>query len=148
VVDIVLGDDQLVLSVLQPCTCIVKEVKLDIAAAVCPHQLFIQFLDTRLNTVVLLEELSVAHLDVLDNAVLFLHPVVVLLQAQALIGASHHDLLKQGAHVLGIACRESPTRVVSLTLEVVDGGQALTPNCVALISNESKATVVPSRPGR
>jgi hypothetical protein len=65
-----------------------------------------------------------------------------------LIGASHCDLLKQGAHVLGVACRESPTRVVSLMLEVADGGQALTPNCVALVSDESKATAVPSRPGR
>jgi hypothetical protein len=37
--------------------------------------------------------------------------------------------------VLGIACRERPTRVVSQTLGVVNGGQALTPRCVALISN-------------
>jgi hypothetical protein len=33
----------------------------------------------RLKTVVLLEELSVALLYVLDNVVLFLHPVIVLL---------------------------------------------------------------------
>jgi hypothetical protein len=94
VVDIVLGDGQLVLSVLQLGTGIIKEVRLDIVDAVCPHQLVVQPIGMRLKMVVLLEELSVALLDVLDNAVLFLHPVIILLQAQALEGASHRDLLK------------------------------------------------------
>jgi hypothetical protein len=80
VVDIVLGDSQLVLSVLQLCTGIVKEVSLDVTVAVCPHQLIIQLLDVHLKAVVLLEELSVALLDVIDEAGLGLHLVVVLLQ--------------------------------------------------------------------
>jgi hypothetical protein len=79
VVDIVLGDDQLVLSVLQPCTGIIKEVGLDVTATVCPHQLIIQLLDARLKAVVLLEELSIALLGVFDEAVLGRHLVVVLL---------------------------------------------------------------------
>jgi hypothetical protein len=79
VVDIVLGDGQLVLSVLQLCTSTVKEVRLDAPAAVCPHQLIVQLLDTCLKAVVLLEKLSVALLDVLDKAVLVLHLVIVLL---------------------------------------------------------------------
>jgi hypothetical protein len=133
VVDIVLGDGQLIMSVLQPCTSVIKEVRLDVAAMVHPHQLIVQLLDTRLKTVVLLEELSVALLDVPDNAVLFLHPVIILLQAQELEGASRHDLLKQGAHVLSVACRERPTSMVSLMLGVAYGRQALTPNCIALI---------------
>jgi hypothetical protein len=37
--------------------------------------------------------------------------------------------------VLGVACREYPTRIVSLALRVTNGGQALTPNCVALVPN-------------
>jgi hypothetical protein len=109
------------------------QVRLDIAAAVHPHQLFVQCLDLCLKMEVLLEELTVALLDVYDGVVLFLYSVVVLLQVQMLEGASHHDLMKQRTHVLGVACRERPTRVVSFMLEVANGGQALTPNCVALI---------------
>jgi hypothetical protein len=60
---------------------IVKEARLDVATVVRPHQLIIQRLDTHLKMMVLLEELSVALLDVLDNTVLFLHPIIVLLQA-------------------------------------------------------------------
>jgi hypothetical protein len=41
VVDIVLGDCQLILSMLQPCTSVVKEVSLDITAMVRPHQLIV-----------------------------------------------------------------------------------------------------------
>jgi hypothetical protein len=41
VVDIVLGDGQLILGVLQLCMGVIKEVSLDIMAAVCPHQLII-----------------------------------------------------------------------------------------------------------
>jgi hypothetical protein len=50
-----------------------------------------------------------------------------------LVGNSRCDLLKHGAHVLGVVCRECPTHVVSRMLGVTNGGQALTPHCVALI---------------
>jgi hypothetical protein len=81
VVDIVLGDGQLVMSMLQLCMSIVKEVSLDITATVHPHQLIVQLLDARLKAEVLLEELSITLLDVFDEAGLGLHLVVVLLQA-------------------------------------------------------------------
>jgi hypothetical protein len=45
------------------------------------------------------------------------------------------DLLKQGAHVLGVACREHPTHVVGRKLGVANGGHVLTPHRVALIPN-------------
>jgi hypothetical protein len=83
--------------------------------------------------VLLLEELSVALLDVFDEIVLGRHLVVILLQAYVLVGASRHDLLKHGAHVLGVTCRECLPCVVNRTLGVTNGGQALTPCCVALI---------------
>jgi hypothetical protein len=127
------SEGQLILCMLQPCTSIIKEVRLDVTAAIRLHQLIVHRLDLHLKMVVLLEELLVALLNVLDGAVLLLNPVVVLLQAHTLEGASRRGLLNQGAHVLGVACRECPTRVVSLTLGVANGGQALTPNCVALI---------------
>jgi hypothetical protein len=132
-VNVVLGDGQLVLSVLQLCTCIIKEVRLGVAVVVHPHQLIVQRLDLRLKTMVLLEELSVALLDVLDGAVLLLHQVLVLLQTHTLEGARRRGLLKRGAHVLGVVCRERPTRVVSLTLGVANDSKALAPNYVALI---------------
>jgi hypothetical protein len=106
VVDIVLGDNQLILSVLQLCTGIIKEVGLDVTAVVRPHQLIIQLFDTHLKVVVLLEELSVFLLDVFDEVGLGVHLVVILLHASVLVGASHRDLLKHGAYVLGVACRE------------------------------------------
>jgi hypothetical protein len=37
--------------------------------------------------------------------------------------------------VLGVACREHPTRVVGQKLRVANSGHALTPHCVALIPN-------------
>jgi hypothetical protein len=37
--------------------------------------------------------------------------------------------------MLDVACRECPTCVVSRTLGVTNGGQALTLHCVALIPN-------------
>jgi hypothetical protein len=40
--------------------------------------------------------------------------------------------------VLGMACRERPTRVVSQTLGVANGGQALAPHRVALILNREQ----------
>jgi hypothetical protein len=45
------------------------------------------------------------------------------------------DLLKQGAHVLGIACSKRPTRMVGQKLGVADGAHALTLHHVALILN-------------
>jgi hypothetical protein len=135
VVDIALGSDQLILSVLQLGVGIVEEVGLEVMAVISPHQLVVQLLDTRLKARVLLKKLSVILLNVLDGAVLGLHLVDILLQAEALVGASRCDLLKQGAHVLGIACRECPTRVVGRKLRVTNGGHVLTPHRVALVPN-------------
>jgi hypothetical protein len=56
-------------------------VGLEIKATVSPHQLVVQLLDMFLKAVFLLTELSVALLDVFDEAVLGRHLVVVLLQA-------------------------------------------------------------------
>jgi hypothetical protein len=81
VVDIVLHDDQLILSMMQPCTSVVKEVSLEIIATISPHQLIVQLLDTFLMVVVLLKEHSIALLDVFDEAILGRHLVVILLQA-------------------------------------------------------------------
>jgi hypothetical protein len=81
----VLGDGQLVLRVLQPCTSVVKEAGLEITAAISPHQLVVHLLDTRLKVVVLLKELLVALLNVLDEVVLGLHLVNVLLHAEVLV---------------------------------------------------------------
>jgi hypothetical protein len=135
VVDIALGSGQLILSVLQPSAGIIKEVRLDVAAAVGHHQLIIQLLDPHLQTVGLLKELYVALLDVLDEAVLGLHLVSVLLQVQVLVSASRGGLLKQGAHMLGVACRERSIRVVGRKLGVTNDSHALTPHRVALVSN-------------
>jgi hypothetical protein len=106
VVNIALGDGQLVLSVLQPSAGIVKEVGLEVTAAISPYQLIVQLLDTRLKVGVLLIKLSVTLLNVLDGTVLGLH----------LVGARRRDLLKQGANMLDVACRERPTRVVGQKL--------------------------------
>jgi hypothetical protein len=80
VVNVVLRDGPLILSVLQPCTSVIKEVGLEITTAISPHQLVIQLLDTCLKVVVLLKELSVALLNVLDEVVLGRYLVIVLLQ--------------------------------------------------------------------
>jgi hypothetical protein len=79
VVDVTLGNGQLVLGVLQLGAGIIEEVRLHIVAAVGPHQLIVQLLDTCLQAVVLLKKLAVALLDVLDEVVLDRHLVVVLL---------------------------------------------------------------------
>jgi phage-related protein len=81
VVDVVMRHSQLVLSVLQSCMSIIKEVGLEIMAVISPHQLVVQLLDTCLKVVALLKELLVALLNVYDEAVLGRHLVVVLLQA-------------------------------------------------------------------
>jgi hypothetical protein len=83
VVNIALGGDQLILSMLQSGVGIVKEVGLEVTVAISPHQLIIQFLETHLKAGVLLEKLSVALLNVLDGMVLGLHLADVLLQVEA-----------------------------------------------------------------
>jgi hypothetical protein len=63
------------------------------------------------------------------------HLASILLQTEAQVSARCHDLMKQGAHVLGIACGKHPTRMVGQKLGVADGGHALTPHRVALVLN-------------
>jgi hypothetical protein len=58
---------------------VVKVVGLEVTTAISPHQLIIQLPDTRLQMGVLLQKLSVAVLDVLDDAVLGLHLIGALL---------------------------------------------------------------------
>jgi hypothetical protein len=123
------------ITVLQSGAGIIKEVGLEVTTAISPHQLIIQFLDMYLKAGILLEKLSVALLNVLDGIVLGLHLADVLLQAEAQVRACRHDLLKQGAHVLGVACHERPTRVVGWKLGVANGGHTLTPHRVALVPN-------------
>jgi hypothetical protein len=135
VVNIALGGSQLVLSVLQSGAGIIKKVDLEVTATVGPRQLIVQLLDARLKAGILLKKLSVALLNILDGAVLGLHLTSVHLQAEALVGTSCRDLLKQGAHVLGIVCRERPTYVVGWKLGVANGSHALTPHRVALVPN-------------
>jgi hypothetical protein len=77
VVDVGMGGVQLILSVLQSGASIIKEVSFEVTAVISPHQLIIQFLDTRLKAGVLLEKLSVALLNIIDGAVLGLHLVDV-----------------------------------------------------------------------
>jgi hypothetical protein len=79
VVDVALGSNQLVLGVLQLGTGVVEVISLEVAAAISPHQLITQLLDAHLQAGVLLQKLSVALLDVLDNAVLGLHLIGALL---------------------------------------------------------------------
>jgi hypothetical protein len=95
VVNISLGGSQLILSMLQSDAGVIKEVGLEVTTAISPYQLIVQLLDTCLKVDILLEKLSVALLNVLDGTVLSLHLVGVLLQAEALVGASRCDLLKQ-----------------------------------------------------
>jgi hypothetical protein len=54
------------------------------------------------------------------------------------VSARRCDLLKQGAHVLGVACGKRPTRMVGRKLGVADGGHALTPHRVALVPNKEQ----------
>jgi hypothetical protein len=81
VVAVALSSDQLVLGVLQPGAGIVEEVRLHVVATVGPYQLIVQLLDARFQAVVLAKKLVVTLLDVLDEAVLGRHLVVVVLQA-------------------------------------------------------------------
>jgi hypothetical protein len=83
VVDVALGSNQLILSVLQLGTSVIEVVNLEVAAAIRPHQLITQLPYARLYAGVLLQKLSVTLLDVLDDAVLGLHLISVLLQMEA-----------------------------------------------------------------
>jgi hypothetical protein len=78
VVDIALGDGQLILSVLQLGVGVINVINLEVTTMISHHQLVIQFLDACLKAGVLLKELSVALLNVLDDAVLGLHLASVL----------------------------------------------------------------------
>jgi hypothetical protein len=83
VVYVALGSNQLILSVLQSGVGVVEVISLEVAAAISPHQLIVQLPIARLQAGVLLQKLSVALLDVLDNAVLGLHLIGALLQTEA-----------------------------------------------------------------
>jgi hypothetical protein len=138
VVDVALGSNQLILSVLQLGTGVIEVVSLEVAAAISPHQLITQLLDARLQAGVLLQKISVALLDVLHDVVLGLHLISALLQMEVQVSAHRCDLLKQGAQVLGVACSKRPTRMVGWKLGVADGGHALTPHRVALVPNREQ----------
>jgi hypothetical protein len=114
---------------------VVEVISLEVTAVISPHQLITQLSDVCLQVGVLLQKLSVALLDVLDDAVLGLHLIGALLQTEVQVSAHRYDLLKQGAHVLGVACSKRPTRMVGRKLGVTDGGHALTPHRIALVSN-------------
>jgi hypothetical protein len=80
VVDVALCSDQLILGVLELGAGVIEEVRLHVAAVVGPHQLIVQLDDARFQVVVLLKKIAVTLLDVLDEAILGRHLVVVLLQ--------------------------------------------------------------------
>jgi hypothetical protein len=128
VVDIALGSGQLILSLLQSGVGVVKVVDLEVTAAIRPNSSFSSLMRISRR----------ALLNVLDDTVLSLHLVGALLQPETQVSAHRCDLLKQGAHVLGIACREHPTCMMGRKLGVANGGYALTPHRIALILNEEQ----------
>jgi hypothetical protein len=79
VVDVALDSNQLVLSVLQSGAGVIVVVGHKVTTTISHHQLIIQLPDARLQAGVLLQNLSVALLDVLDDAVLGLHLTGTLL---------------------------------------------------------------------
>jgi hypothetical protein len=121
--------------VLQSGAGVIEVVGLEVTTAISPHQLIIQLPDVCLQAGVLLQKLLVALLDVLGHAVLGLHLTGALLQTEAQVSTCRCDLLKQGAHVLGVVGHECPTRMVGWKLQVANGGYALTPHRVALVLN-------------
>jgi hypothetical protein len=123
VMDVALGSNQLVLSVLQLGVGVIYVISLEVTAAMS------------LKAGILLNELSVSLLDVLDDVVLGLHLTGALLQTEAQVSAHRCDLLKQGAHVLDVACGNRPIRMVGRKLGVADSGHVLTPHRVTLIPN-------------
>jgi hypothetical protein len=58
-------------------------VGLEVTTVISPHQLIIQLPDAHLQVGILLQKLSVALLDVLDDTVLGLHLTSELLQTEA-----------------------------------------------------------------
>jgi hypothetical protein len=106
--------------VLQSGAGVVEVVGLEVRTAISPHQLIIQFLYAHLKAGILLKKLSIALLNAFYGAVLGLHLAGVFLQAEAQVSIHHHDLLKQGGHMLGAVCRERPTRVVGWKLGVTN----------------------------
>jgi hypothetical protein len=138
VVDVALGSNQLILSVLQSDASVVEVVSLEVVATISHHQLIIQLPDVCLQVGILLQKLLVALLYVLDDVVLSLHLTGALLQTEAQVSAYRCDLLKQGAHVLRVACGKRPTRMVGQKLGVSDGGHALTPHRVSLVLNREQ----------
>jgi hypothetical protein len=135
VVDVALGSNQFILSMLQSGAGVIEVISFEVVVVISPHQLIIQLPDACLQAGILLQKLSVALLDVLDDMVLGLHLADTLLQAEAQVSARCRDLLKQGAHMLGVAYGKRPTRMVGRKLGVADGGHALIPHRVALIPN-------------
>jgi hypothetical protein len=83
VVDVALGSNQLILSMLQSGMGVVEVISLEVVAEISPHQLITQLPDACLQAGVLLQELLVALLDVLDDTVLGLHLIDALLQMEA-----------------------------------------------------------------
>jgi hypothetical protein len=83
VVDVALGKGLLILSMLQSGVGVIEVVGLEVTTTISSHQLIIQLPDVRLQAGVLLQKLSVALLDVLDDVVLGLHLTGALLQPEA-----------------------------------------------------------------
>jgi hypothetical protein len=94
VVDVALGSGQFILSVLQSGVGVIEVIGLEVTTAISPHQLIIQLPDKHLQVGVLLQKLSVALLDVLDDVVLGLHLTSALLQTEVQVSACRCDLLK------------------------------------------------------
>jgi hypothetical protein len=92
--DVALGSSQLILSVLQTGAGVVEVVDLEVTTVISPYQLIIQLPDARLQAGVLLHKLSVALLNVLDDAVLGLHLIGAHLQTEAQVSAHRCDLLR------------------------------------------------------
>jgi hypothetical protein len=65
VVDVALGSNQLILSVLQSGAGVIEVISLEVAAVISSHQLVTQLPNARLQAGVLLQKLLVALLDVL-----------------------------------------------------------------------------------
>jgi hypothetical protein len=80
--------------------------------------------------------------------ILGLHLTGALLQTKAQVSAHCRDLLKQGAHVLGVACGKCLTRMVGRKFGVADGGHVLTPHHVALVLNGEQDNRVSPKTGR
>jgi hypothetical protein len=99
VVDVALGGNQLIPGMLQSGTGVIEVISLEVTAAISSHQLITQLPDARLQAGVLLQKLTVALLDVLDDAVLGLHLIGALLQVEAQVTTRRCDLLKQGAEL-------------------------------------------------